>query len=86
MGVKREKGTKTLHSVIDFRSGQREGEQQMDDERLTDLLIELADAIKDCPESRERDSLVDRFFALISHLESTGAISRSTWNLKSQRG
>jgi len=58
----------------------------MVDSELTQLLINLAEAIRQVPESREHQALVNRFFALLQHLEAKGAISSSgSWNLSSRR-
>jgi hypothetical protein len=55
------------------------------DSELTQLLINLAEAIRKVPEGREHQALVNRFFALLRHLEAKGTISSDSWNLSSRR-
>ena len=56
------------------------------DSELTQLLANLGNAIRNIPAGREHDLLVKRFFAVLNHLMTKGAISSSdTWNLSSRR-
>lgn len=57
----------------------------MSDTQLTQLLANLADAIREIPKGREHSALAQRFFEVIAHLESKGAVDRGNWNLGSRR-
>ena len=58
----------------------------MRDDQLTDRLAALAEAIRDVPDGPEHQALVNRFFALIGHLQESGAVDRGDiWNLSSRR-
>ena len=51
----------------------------MSDEQLTQLLINLAEAIRDVPEGQVQQMLADRFFAVVGHLESRHLIRQDQW-------
>jgi len=57
----------------------------MNDAHLLQLLINLADSIRDVPDSQEQRTIAKRCIALIQHLESLGLITGSSWNLGSRR-
>jgi hypothetical protein len=58
----------------------------MNDPHLHQLMIRLADAIREFPECDEHQAIVDRFFAVVAHLQSKDLIDRSgSWNLSSLR-
>lgn len=57
----------------------------MKDTQLHNLLVGLADAVRDVPEGKVHQALVDRFVALIAHLESKHLIDRGQWNLGARR-
>ena len=46
----------------------------MSDTQLTQLLINLAEAIRDEPQDQAQQALGDRFFAVVAHLESPGDV------------
>ena len=48
----------------------------MSDAKLTQLLINLAEAIRDVPQGQVQQTLGDRFFAVLAHLESRNLIRR----------
>ncbi len=52
----------------------------MSDTQLTQLLINLAEAIRDVPQGQAQQALADRFFAVLAHLESRNLISRDHWD------
>ena len=51
----------------------------MSDTQLTQLLINLAEAIRDEPQDQAQQALGDRFFAVVAHLESRKLIRRDLW-------
>ena len=51
----------------------------MSDAKLTQLLIDLAEAIRDVPQGQVQQALASRFFAVLAHLESRKLISRDHW-------
>ena len=51
----------------------------MSDAKLTQLLINLAEAIRDVPQGQVQQALGDRFFAVLAHLESRNVIRRDHW-------
>lgn len=58
----------------------------MPDNLLLQHLINLADAIREIPPSREHEVIVDRFRQVVTRLEAVDAIQRgSFWNLSSNR-
>jgi hypothetical protein len=48
----------------------------MPDPRLRQLVNDLANAIHEIPSGEPHQNVVDRFLALITHLESTGQLKR----------
>lgn len=60
--------------------GFKQGEK-MSDERLLQLLVSLSDVIRKIPPGDEYQVVVNRFFALIQHLEGEGLINRGEWTL-----
>ena len=51
----------------------------MSDTQLTQLLINLAEAIRDEPQDQAQQALANRFFAVVAHLESRNLITRDLW-------
>ena len=52
---------------------------------LTRLLMLLGDEIRDIPKGPNHDALVERFFALVRHLQDQGAIKKGNWDLSSHK-
>lgn len=54
-----------------------------DDPEMTQLLIRLAEAIREVPEGPEHTRLTRQFFALIQYLERKGLVRGARWDLSS---
>lgn len=52
------------------------------DHDLHARLVDLANAIRDIPPGSTRDRIVQRFFAVVRHLEEAGLIEQGAWNLR----